>query len=240
MFKENFIKISTRKKQLIKSLSLAFTLIFMVAAFPVNAQDNDMLTSSEMEKIQDQDMDYMKQIHEIIKDYPAFSYNYSYDDGEVKTVTVTGIDDFNDRKRLEVVLFDLKNNMNMLKNQPNRVGVFYSVDEQATYKGDLKEDLLDQLKYPAEAKDWGIEGTIFVKFVVEDNGEIRFATTSSNIETSVEMYLKDIQEQAVATIKATSGNWEPAKVEGVEVSSLKVLPVTFDFKKNPTLPALIR
>lgn len=240
MWKENFKRISTSKNQLIKSLSLAFSILLMVTAFTVNAQDNDMLSSSEMEVLQDQNMDYLKQIHEITKDYPVFSYNYSINDGRVEDVTVTGIDNFNDRKRLEVVLFDLKSNKNMLKNQPNRVGVFYSVDEEAEYQGELTNVLLDNLKYPSEAKDWGVEGTIYVKFVVEEDGKIRFATTSSNIDTSIDIYLEDLEEQAVSAIKATSGDWKPAKVEGVEVSSLQVVPVTFDFKTNPTLPVLIR
>ncbi len=240
MSKDRFIRILNRNKQLIKSLSLAFTILFMGTIFSVNAQDNDMLTNSEMEEMQDQDMDYMKQIHEIVKDYPAFSYSYTFDDGKVADVTVTGIDNNYDRKKLEVVLFDLKSNKNMLKNQPNRVGVFYSVDEPAEFKGDLNEALFANLKYPSEAKDWGVEGTIYVKFVVEDDGRIRFASTASNIETSVDIYLEDLQNQAVSAIKATSGNWSPAKVEGVEVSSLNVIPITFDFEKNPTLPALIR
>ena len=240
MSTRNFMKTLTRENQLFKPLTLALTMLFSLAIFSANAQDYEILTSSEIEQLQDQDMDYMKQIHEIIKDYPAFSYDYSIEDGEVKDVTVTGIDDYNDRKRLEVVLFDLKSNKNMLKNQPNRVGVFYSVDEPAKYNGDLTKDLLSDLNYPSEAKDWGLEGTIYVKFVVEDDGKIRFATTSSNVDTSVDMYLADLQEQAISAIKATSGNWTPAKVEGVEVSSLEIVPVTFDFKKNPTLPALIR
>ncbi|WP_425638078.1 energy transducer TonB [Algoriphagus yeomjeoni] len=239
MSTQNFMSILTRKKQIIKPLTLTLSMLFALVMFSAQAQDY-LLTSSEIEILQDQDMEYMKQIHEITKDYPAFSYNYTIEDGEVKDVTVTGIDNFNDKKRLEVVLFDLKSNKNMLKNQPNRVGVFYSVDQPAKYNGDLTEDLLSNLKYPSEAKDWGLEGTIYVKFVVEDDGEINFASTSSNVDTSVDMYLDDLQEQAVAAVKATSGNWTPAKVEGVEVSSLEIVPVTFDFKKNPTLPALIR
>jgi TonB family protein len=232
------MKFLNRKKELFKTVSIAFVMMFSLALFSANAQLTTVLTLDEMEKMQDQDMDYMKQIHKIIKDYPVFSYTYTMDDGKVQDVTVTGVENVIDRKRLEVVLFDLQSNKNMLKNKANRVGVFYSVDEPAEYKGDINNTILSNLKYPEQAKNWGLEGTIYVKFVVDANGEIPFITTSSNIETSMEMYLKDLQDQAVSAVKATSGKWEPAKVEGVDVASLAIVPITFDFQELPDLPMM--
>jgi hypothetical protein len=208
-----------RNNKFIKTFSIALTFLLSVTLFSANAQEITLVTIGDMENIQDQNMDYMKQIHNITKNYPAFSYEYTLEDGKVADVTVTGVEHNMDRKRLEVVLFDLESSKNMLKNKPNRVGVFYSVDDPADYKGDLNSALLSNLKYPAEAKDWGVEGTIYVKFVVDENGEIPFATTSTNIESSMDIYLEDLRNQAVAAVKATSGEWEPATVEGVEVSS---------------------
>jgi hypothetical protein len=88
--------------------------------------------------------------------------------------------------------------------------------------------------------NWGVEGTIFVKFVVDENGENPFATTASNIETSMDRYLEDLERQAVEAVKATSGDWEPGKVNGVEVASMAVVPITFEFETHPSLPAAIR
>lgn len=233
------MKFLSRKKEFFKTVSIALAMLFSLALFSANAQETTVITIGQMEKIQDQDMDYMKQIHKIIKDYPAFSYTYTMNDGKVEDVTVKGIQNIMDRKRLEVVLFDLKSNMNMLKNKANRVGVFYSVDKPAEYKGEIDRTILNNLKYPQDAKNWGLEGTIYVKFVVDENGKIPFITTASNIETSMDMYLEDLQNQAVAAVKATSGKWEPAKVEGVDVASLAVVPVTFDIESNPTLPTML-
>jgi len=56
----------------------------------------------------------------------------------------------------------------------------------------------------------------------------------------MDFYLEDLEEQAIRAIKATKGKWKPAEVDNVEVASLSVLPITFDFQTNPTLPALIR
>jgi TonB family protein len=130
-----------------------------------------------------------------------------------------------------------------MKSSANRLGVFYSVDKEASFEGGedaLENTVLDNIKYPDGARNWGLEGTIFVRFVVDANGEIPYASTTSNVDTSVEIYLEDLEEQAIRAIKATEGEWEPAEVENVKVASLSVLPITFDFEKNPTLPALIR
>lgn len=231
---------SKKNKNYTNILIIIGALLLSLFVLPANAQVERALTMEEMEHMQDQDMEFMKQLHKITKNYPAFSYEYTMNDGKISDVIVTGVDSDMDRERLEVILFDLQTNRNMLKNKANRVGVFYSVDDPADFKGDLTRTVVNNLKYPEDAKDWGVEGTIFVKFVVDENGEIPFATTASNIETSVDIYLEDLQNQAVEAVEATSGEWEPATVEGVHVSSLEVLPITFDFQKNPTLPAVMK
>ncbi len=231
------------KKFILNSLLTVLFLFFVGGTASFAQQQDKRSWSSEMESIQDENMGYMKQIHEIIKDYPAFSYSYKFDDGKVSDVVVTGVENDIDRKRLEVALFNLKSNKNMIKDKANRIGVFYSVDKEPEYKGgrdELEDKIMSNLKYPEDAKNWGVEGTVFVKFVVDENGEIPYATTSTNIETSMENYLKDLEKQAVSAVKATSGDWEPGEVNDVDVASLAVVPVTFDFEKNPSLPALIR
>lgn len=234
------MKFRSTKKLVLKLFASTF-IAFSLLTFTANAQRDD-LTSSELEKIQDENMDYMSQISKIVKDYPSFAYTYDIEDGKVVNVNVTGVEKDIDRKKLEVMLFDLKSNKNMIKNKANRIGVFYSVDEPAKYNGsgELDRVIQSNLKYPEDAKNWGVEGTVFVKFVVDDNGKIPYATTSSNIETSREDYLKDLEQQAVKAVKATSGDWKPGKVNGVEVSSMAVVPVNFDFRKNPSIPTLIQ
>ncbi len=233
-----------KTKTALKIMAIAFiTAAFMQSTAYAQKDQDEVSSKSELEEIQDQNLDYMKQIHRIIKDYPAFSYTCKMEDGKVTDVEVNGVDNSMDRKKLEVVLFDLKSNRNMIRNKSNRIGIFYSVDKRAEYKRGreaLQRELNENLHYPEKAENWGVEGTIYVKFVVDDNGEIPFATTSSDIETPMEAYVKDLEQQAVSAIKATSGDWYAGKVDGVKVASLVVIPVTFDFKKNPSLPALIQ
>jgi hypothetical protein len=232
-----------KQKKLVRKTVMLLFVVLSLSAIKVKAQDYIYYDFGVIENIQDDNMDYMKQIYKIIRDYPSFSYTYEMEDGDVKNVTVTGVDNDLDKKRLEVVLFDLKSNKNMLKSKANRMGVFYSVDKYAQYKFGqeaLQDKLHENLKYPEDAKDWCVEGTVFVKFVVDENGNIPFATASENIETSIDAYVDDLKKQAVSAIKATSGNWSPGEINGVSVSTLAVIPITFDFKKTPGIPALIR
>lgn len=226
-----------------KAISIITFSVFIALPAEINAQEVKKNDFEKIEYLQSENMDYMRKIYKIVEDYPAFAYSYDLEDGELRSVSVTGVEDELDKKRLEVYLFDLQSNKNMLKNKPNQIGVFYSVDDKAMYEDgsqELQDELGRSLEYPENAEDWGVEGTIFVKFVVDENGEIPFATTSTNIDSSADMFVEDLEQQAIDAIKETSGEWEPARVDGVKVPSLAVAPVTFDFQKNPALKTLIK
>ena len=226
------------KKLVFNPLMLLLLTFSMLMAGNVNAQKYDLNTSSDLELLEQKNMDYMKQIDKIIKDYPGFEYNYTFEDGKLKNVTVTGVDNVIDRKRLEVILFDLKSNENALKGKTNSMGVFYTVDNEPRYKGGedaLENTLQSNLKYPEDAQNWGVEGTIYVKFVVDENGNVPFATTSEVLNSKKERYVKELEKQAVKAVKATSGNWVPGKVDGVKVASLAVVPIKFDNQLTPGL-----
>lgn len=206
------------------------------AVFTASAQKDMMIKSgNNPNNMKDQHMDYVQQINKIIETYPAFSYHYTMENGRVKDVTIMGIDNDFDRERLEVVLFNLNSKRNMVDAESNRVGVFYDFDKPARYEDGelaLHKELRSHLEYPEEAEDWGVEGTIYVKVIVDDEGNIPFATTSTNIDASVERYVDDLRAQAVEAVHETSGDWEPAKVNGVDVASLAVIPVTFELDES--------
>lgn len=225
-----------KKKFYLETILLALGFFTIVAFAPVNAQEKRVKKSYSVNTMQDQHMEYSDQLKEIIEKYPAVAFKYSIEDGKVQDVVVTGIDDEIERKQLEVVLFNLNSHRNMVKPTDDRVGVFYEIDKHAMYEDGeeaLNEEILSNLEYPEEAKDWGVEGTIFVKVIVDDNGKIPFVTTDTNIDAPVEAFLEDLEEQAIEAVHETSGEWEPAEVEGVEVASLAVIPITFDLEDHP-------
>ncbi|WP_297099211.1 energy transducer TonB [uncultured Draconibacterium sp.] len=225
-----------RKQFNFKTLLFALGFLVSVAVLPLQAQEKKVNTAFNTKDMHNQDMEYADQLKEIIEKYPAFTFKYGLKNGKVQDVVVTGIDDEIDRKRMEVVLFNLNHHRNMVTKTDERVGVFYDIDKHAMYEGGeqaLEQEILSNLEYPKDAKNWGVEGTIYVKVVVDDDGTIPFVTTSTNIETSVESYLDDLEEQAIAAVHETSGEWEPAEVEGVEVASLAVIPITFELENHP-------
>lgn len=229
------MKTLLRKKSKILGLILAGLL--PIGMISLNAQN-----FNELENMQDKNMDYMKQIYKIVDEYPAFTYEYVYENGEIKDVTITGVDNELDKKKLQVAILDLQCNKNKMKNMENRIGVFYSTDEQAHFKegrNQLRNEIQGNLKYPDEIKKWGVEGTVYVKAVVDENGEIAFITADEDIERNQEGYINELEKIAIDAVKSTSGNWEPAEVNDVDVASLVVVPVTFDFRKNPFIPALL-
>lgn len=225
-----------RKKTTKRILTGLFTILTSLITYNAWSQD-----FSSIEKVQDENDRYMSKIYNIIGDYPSFSYSYNMEDGKIKSVSVTGVEDELDKKRIEVYLYDLKSNENKIKAKANRIGVFYSVDDKPKYKQgreELVDELYKEIDYPEKAKEWGVEATIFVKFVVDENGEIPYIATSVDSETPYEFYLKKLEEEAIDAVKATSGEWVSGKIDEVNVPSLAVIPISFDIE-NPMSIRLI-
>lgn len=102
--------------------------------------------------------------------------------------------------------------------------IFEVVDEPASFPGGmeaLKKYLTENIKYPQTAKDAGISGKVYLKFVVSGSG------TVSNIK--VMRGVPDCPEcdkEAIRVVK-TMPNWIPGKIKGKEVNSVFNLPVAF-------------
>ncbi len=100
--------------------------------------------------------------------------------------------------------------------------IFYAVEQQAEYPGGIAEMMKfikKHVKYPASAKRMGIEGRVFVKFIVDKEGAI------SNIEISKGINA-DLDKEAMRVIKLMPP-WKPGKQNGRAVKSQFVLPVNF-------------
>ncbi len=115
--------------------------------------------------------------------------------------------------------------------------VFTMVEETATPQGGMPvffEHIGNKLNYPLQARRMGIEGKVFVEFVVETDGSISNVRAKKGIGAGCD-------EQAVIAVK-TAPKWNPAKNKGVVVRQQFVLPITFklsgsDFKDEAKAPA---
>ena len=218
----------------------ALLILIIPAMTQINAQEKEY---KDLEDLQDRKENYYVDIYNVVKEYPDFTYEYIYKKGELKDVKVTGVDRVMDQKRLELYIYNLKSSDMIMENAPSRTGIYYSAEQDAEPEmgyNDFHDKLYENLNYPDEASNKGVEGTVFVKFVVDENGNINFARADEDIETPYPNAVKQMKESAIEAVITTSGKWKPAKVGGVPVAEWVVLPVVFNFEKNPSIKALIR
>jgi len=100
--------------------------------------------------------------------------------------------------------------------------VFDVVDEPATPlngMGDFMEELSDILQYPAEAAKNGIEGTVFVEFVVNTDGSLSDIKLKKGVNPAMD-------NEAVRAVGELT-DWNPGKLGGKAVRTKMILPIKF-------------
>ena len=105
--------------------------------------------------------------------------------------------------------------------------VFVVVEEQAEFPGGLDSMyayIVKNLKYPEAAKEKGIEGRVFVSFIIEKDGSISNILIKRAIGGGCE-------EAAVEMIK-NMPKWKPGKQRGKPVRFQYVLPIKFELPKD--------
>jgi len=83
----------------------------------------------------------------------------------------------------------------------------------------LYEYLGKNIKYPEAAKKAGIEGRVFINFVVTETGEITEAKVLRDVD-------KDLDAEALRVIN-TMPNWSPAEKNGHTVAVQYTIPIMF-------------
>ena len=96
------------------------------------------------------------------------------------------------------------------------------VDEMPEFPGGqshLHRYLIHNMRYPNEAREENITGTVYVEFFVEPTGEI----TDVKVKKSVH---EALDAEAVRVIKGMP-KWEPGKAKGEPVRTSMTLPIKF-------------
>lgn len=102
--------------------------------------------------------------------------------------------------------------------------VYVSVSEPPQFIGDYIKLLRKNLRYPQDAAKERIEGKVFLRFIIEKDGAITDMVVVKGVCPSLD-------EEAIRVIKLSSGNWVPAKNQGVIVRCRKNLFVDFKLSK---------
>jgi TonB family protein len=88
----------------------------------------------------------------------------------------------------------------------------------------LMEYLQSSIVYPLSAKQDGVEGRVFISFVVDKSGAIRDVKSMKSVHP-------DLEAEAIRVITEMP-NWEPAEIDGEKVSAIMYLPIVFALKKE--------
>ena len=110
------------------------------------------------------------------------------------------------------------------KNAEEELGekIFTVVDEQPTPIGGVREYyeyVANNLKYPEEARKAGIEGKVFIEFIVRKDGSV------TNVKC-VKGVAESLDNEAIRVI-SNSQAWNPGKHDGKLVNVRMILPITF-------------
>jgi periplasmic protein TonB len=122
----------------------------------------------------------------------------------------TGIDTRNEGNTLEVK-----------RNEP-----FVHVEIMPSYKGGLEgmiKTLKKNMHYPASARTMGKEGTVYVEFVVSDEGEIKDVKVLQGFDFACD-------KEAVRIVEKLT-EWTPGMQNKIAVNVKMVLPIKFQLEK---------
>lgn len=104
--------------------------------------------------------------------------------------------------------------------------IISKVDVEPSYPGGStawSKFLFASVKYPQEAIDKEITGTVIVEFIVDKNGDIHDVKASQGPAV--------LAEEAVRVIKK-SGKWVPAEADGKTVTTYKKQPISFRLERD--------
>lgn len=100
--------------------------------------------------------------------------------------------------------------------------IFSEVEESAEFPGgipELMKYLGSNIRYPKIAAENGIQGRVFVSFIVEHNGKISQVTIERGVDPSLD-------KEAVRVVESMPA-WNPGKMRGNPVRTRCTLPIAF-------------
>ena len=113
------------------------------------------------------------------------------------------------------------------KMQTDTKGYYNYTETLPAYPGgqsSLEDYISKNLEYPQEALDNNIEGTVTIKFTIDENGKV------GNVQTTGTALGHGLDE---AAMKVVSGmpNWTPGMINGKKVKAWYSLPLTFKIEE---------
>lgn len=91
-------------------------------------------------------------------------------------------------------------------------------------RGNFTKYIANNVSYPDNAKLRGLEGDVWVKFVVTVSGVVK--------DVEVEKSVDPILDEAVVEFVKKTGPWKPGELNGKQVNTQMIVPVKFTLSEN--------
>jgi protein TonB len=106
---------------------------------------------------------------------------------------------------------------------PEGMEVYTVVQVMPGFPGDIKKYLADSIRYPEDAKEKKVQGTVYINFIIEKNGSV----SNIRILRSPDTILNAEAKRVISTMP----NWTPGKQNGKPVRVQEMIPVHFKLKR---------
>lgn len=129
------------------------------------------------------------------------------------------------------VLFFAGNVMNAQENKEPENPVFFQVEEMPEFPGGhgaLRTFISNNVRYPKVAQENGIQGKVYVTFVVDSDGSITNAKIARGVDPSL--------DQEALRIVNELPKWQPGKQRGQFVKVSYTVPISFALNGGESAP----
>ena len=220
-------KFKDQKKQasglLISSISLCLSLVLVIGMFEWRIQENGSEVDLELHPRNFEDLIEVPQTQQIQRPPVQVSIPkiIEVDDEEIIEEIEINLDiEMTEDTRIEEVVFKDMDNGSIPEEKADEI--FTIVEEQPSPEGGIKafyEYVSSNLEYPAKARRIGLEGRVFVEFVVEKDGSLTDVKAIKGIGGGCD-------EEAVRVI-SSAPKWNPGKQRGRAVRVRMIMPIMF-------------
>ena len=217
-----------RKKGLFFSIGLVVTCLFVISAF-------EWKSYAEITKVDFKDEETFEEIIDIpvteFKKPPPPVIQHPEvvpvpDDEEIDKDIEINLDvEFTEEAPAKTTIIPKKPEPPVIKEEEPAEVIFLTSEKEAKPVGGYPafyKYVQKNLKYPSQARRMGVDGKVYIKFVVEKDGSITDIKVIKGIGSGCD-------KEAVRVLKAAP-RWEPGEQRGKPVRVRRSLPIVFSLK----------
>ncbi len=147
-----------------------------------------------------------EELHELVTEHKTVHYAENSTSGELMYVIVENSNEF----------------VQMSEAVKSEDGIYTLVEEQPSFDGGINkfyEYVGSNMSYPDQARKLGIEGTVYVQMVVNEDGSVSDVEVAKGIGAGCDL--------EAARVIANSPKWNAGKMDGKDVKVKMMIPIVY-------------